>query len=230
VAIAEVQTAFGLTGNPVLSGVLAGDSLFLLVPFITTNTVAGFPTISDSSGQTWNPDLIPNSVGASGDFVGAALFSLLNANAGTHTITVTITDLLGNQQWAMGEFSGINTTSALDQTGTVLSTATETSMTVTAGGANSLANELGFAIAAVETNSGTSAALTDPPTGFTSMGVNQTWQSSDFGWEAAYQIYTSVATASAAYSWSGAGNRNVALIGTYKAALAPITLMGQILT
>lgn len=219
--IAKVQSVQGIGPGPSLTGVVAGNFLTASVAYIIgSGNGAATPTVVDSSGQTWNLDNAPTAQGSSGSgWVGVAQFSLPNANAGTHNLTLSVAGIL-SIAGAFAEWSGMPTSAALDQTGVGGGSIFATqNMSVTAGGVTTQASELVITAMAIETNSGASAAITDPPAGFTSLGNSNTWQSSNFGYEIAYQILSATATPSAAWSWTGAGTtRYQSTIDSYKGA------------
>ena len=77
---------------PALTGVAAGNTLALIVG-MTNNAIGGAarPVPTDSSGQTWQAAVTPISVGATtSDQSQAAIYYLLNANTGTHTLSFSL--------------------------------------------------------------------------------------------------------------------------------------------
>jgi hypothetical protein len=223
-AIAFVQNATNASATPQLTGVAAGDFLTLQLFYILTSSGSATPTISDSSGQTWNADQVPTPQGGTGDWVGVANFSLPNAAAGTHTITTTLAGSLV-VAYGMAEWSGMPTVAALDSVALGLTgstTAGVQTMTVSAGAATTQASELIIVAMAIETNSGASAAITSPPSGFTNFSnvvLNNTWQGSDFGYQSAYETLSSTGTPSATWNWTGTGtNRSQGTLVPYKGA------------
>lgn len=225
-AIIKVQSVQGIGPGPSLTAVAAGDLLTISIPYIIgSGNGSATPTILDSAGQSWISDNAPTPQGSSGaGWVGVAQFSLPNANAGTHSLTLSLTGVL-SIACGLAEWSGMATSSVRDQTGVVGSTAFGTvTMTATVGGATAQASELVIAAMAIETNSGASAAISDPPTGLTSavsLALNNAWQSSNFGYEAAYAILSTTGTPAAIWTWTGAGTTShQGIITTYKAATA----------
>jgi hypothetical protein len=155
-------------------------------------------------------------------WVGVANFSLPNANAGAHNLTVSLAGST-SLAYATAEWSGLLTSSVLDQTGvTAGSTFGTQTMTVTAAGATTTASELVIVAMAIETNSGASAAISDPPSGYAgSLALNNTWQSSNFGYESAYELLSTTGTPSATWNWTGTGTtRYQSVMSTYKAVVA----------
>jgi hypothetical protein len=221
-AIAYVQNTTNGSAQPQLTGVAGTDFLTLSLFYIlnASGSAADTPSIVDSTLQPWNPDNVPVPQGRTGDWVGVANFSLPNANSGTHTITVSYGEAVLVTGYAMAEWSGMALTAGLDQTGlTGGTTFGNTGMTVTANANTAQASELVIVAMAIETNAAASAAITDPPTGFISLALNNTWQSSNFGYESAYQIRSSIGRPSAAWSWTGTGtNTYQSVMSTYPAA------------
>jgi hypothetical protein len=217
-SIVLVQEGSG-TGAPSLVGVSQGNLLILALPYIIATGGASTPTIVDSSGQTWNADNVPTPQGVTNDWVGVALFSLPDANAGSHSITPSVAGSLAFG-YGMAELSGMGMSSVLDQTGVGGgSTSGTQSMTVTSSGATTQISELVIAAMAIETNAVASAAITDPPSGFTSLGVNNTWQGSNFGFEIAFKVLSAIATPGASWSWTAAATSLYqSVLATYKAA------------
>jgi len=228
--ISKVQSTTASGTSPALSGVVAKDFLTLTLQYILNAGASATPTVVDSTGQNWNVDNCPTPQGSSGaGWVGTAIFSLPNANSGTHTITVTLAGSLVIAN-SMAEWSGMPITSALDQGGaTGGNTFGTTTMTVNAAGPTSQAGELVIAVMAVETNSGASAAISDPPSGFTaSLALNNTWQGSGFGYEVAYQIRSSIGTPSASWSWTGSGSTlHAATLATYRGYVSTAMFFGS---
>jgi|HubBroStandDraft_3_1064219.scaffolds.fasta_scaffold19931_1 hypothetical protein len=234
-AIAFVQKATNASAQPQLTGVAGSDFLTLSLFYILSGTGAATPTFTDSTTQLWNADNVPTPQGRSGDWVGVANFSLPNANAGTHTLTVSVTGSLV-VGYAMAEWSGMPLTASLDQIGlTGGTTYTTQTMACTANATTAQASELAIVCMGIHTGSGASAAITDPPTGtgtWISLALDNTWQSSDFGYESAYQILSSTGRPSASWNWTGSTTDTYqSAMTTYGAASASkgglmLSLMG----
>lgn len=222
-AIALVQSTISQGSQNTLTGVTAGNTLHEIVPFIiNTGNATANPVMGDSQGQTWLADNVPGPVGGGGGtWIGVAAYSIPNALAGSHTPTATVAGSLSVSQ-VLVELSGMPLTASHDQNGTNGDTTTGTvTKTCTVGTTTTQANEIAIGGIIVQTNSGASAALTDPPAGWTSIGVRNTYQGSNFGFEACYQLLSSQGNPSASWSWTGAGStRNQEIITTYKGPVA----------
>jgi hypothetical protein len=116
-AITHVQRTPGSTYGSftiALSSVAAGNLLTL--QYGTTETLGGVVTItsiSDSAGQTW----IKAAQETSGSNSDSEIWYLANANAGTHTLTVTCPAAsTGSSTYTMDEWSGVQIPHPLDAT------------------------------------------------------------------------------------------------------------------
>jgi hypothetical protein len=80
-----------LSPQPQLTGVTAGHSLIFIIGTTgDSNPGTQVPVPTDSAGQAWSTAVRPVATGNVGgiDAVATAIFYLLNANAGTHTLSV----------------------------------------------------------------------------------------------------------------------------------------------
>lgn len=202
---------------PALTGVVAGNTLALIVG-ATNNSIgaAARAVPTDSSGQTWLSAVAPVSVGAtSGDQSQAAIYYLLNANAGTHTVTFSLPP--GSQYcgYTLVEFAAC---SAVDVTtsngGTSSGTTGNTGTTATTTQANDVSlicvttNTTGAGLA--------SSAITDPPSGYTSLFAQQD-TTAHTGAQHGYQELSATGTQSATWTWSsGTQTSWQAVIATFK--------------
>jgi PASTA domain-containing protein len=194
------------TGNTMpMNGVTAGNTLVLVTLFQNYGGGSTFPTVVDSAGQNWTSLYEPTYVLRYGSQpFGIAVFSLADAAAGSHDITYNV-DPLGSVvvQNAFVELSGLPTP-YLD----VYSSNINGNSGASSIGSGSLttryANE--FVLAGVSIASGTgvaNAAITDPPSGFTSLYAYQDTAMNP-GIEVCYQLPTSTGTFNPSWSWTDA--------------------------
>jgi hypothetical protein len=103
-------------GGARLTGVVSGNTLVLVVGSTRGGAPPQVPwaTPTDSTGQTWSIAIAPNSTGnSSSDAVAVGIWYLLNANAGTHTLTQSFA---GNPTWGTYAFLELPTCSGVDTT------------------------------------------------------------------------------------------------------------------
>lgn len=173
----------------------------------------GVSGVSDNqSGNSYNIDK-QQIGGNSGTRVTAVVSSgKITASSGTFTVSVTFVATNTYAQWAVLEVSGLNTTTWLDQTGANTSAATSTSLTVTASGANTQANDLVVAAFAGDSTNG----ISNPPSGYTSLYVDQ--DAVVTGAEGAYKIVSGVETSASTWTFNASGFGTAGVLATYKAA------------
>jgi fibronectin-binding autotransporter adhesin len=146
---------------PSLTGVTAGSTLVLLVgasAFADT-------TPTDSAGQTWaKVGYLANS-GCE-----VAVYWLQSANAGTHNLTLSH----GGSAYPSWSLVEIPSCTAVDVFGT-LASASNTATTLSTNAITTTnANDAVFVLFAADVSTGSSnAAITDPPTGYTSVFAQQ---------------------------------------------------------
>jgi hypothetical protein len=211
-----VNTSASLTSANTLSGVASGDSLFFLASQGFTD--GSSPTVSVADGQgTYSQDVFTER----GSQSYSGIFSLFNANSGTHSATATAsTGTAADHDWYnnMLEVSGLGTTNSLDQTS---SDNANTSATPTTGATGALAQGSELVLTAMQFNNDSSLG-TYPPTGGNNspfISLYSTQSSSAGTCDADYQINTSATTAVQA-SWGTLNAAAIwtAVIATYKAA------------
>lgn len=150
---------------------------------------------ADNQSNTWAAD---KQATPSGGQQHAAIGSAKVAtSAGTFTITVSATTA-HYWKWAGVEFSGLASASWKDQTGSGAVGTGQTSLTVTASGANTQANALVLAVMA-DSSADATGNISDPPSGYTKIAVEQNCQSV-IGMQSSYKIVSAVATS--AVTWS----------------------------
>lgn len=151
----------GSSPSPALTGVTAGNTLVLIL----SSYLASDSTPTDSSGQTWGKAFFN-----AGTVAHTGMYYLLNANAGTHTLT-----------WGAGSGSTyityslveIPACSALDVAGTVV-TQTGNPTTATASVTTVAASTIIIGVLSEDWDTGqANQGITDPPTGFSSISVQQ---------------------------------------------------------
>lgn len=181
------------------------------------NPDTGAPTWTDSKGNTTAVDI--TWVEGANTRARATAGSVRLTSAGSsHSWTINFpsgTYCEGN----VSEFSGI-ASSPLDQTAHSEwgsgGSFTDTSTTPTTG-TTAQADEV--VIACVDVNNNVAnASITDPPTGYTSIGVNQA-SSTTIGYEGAYKIVSATGSQSATWNFAQPGS-GAAVLATYRAATA----------
>lgn len=172
------------------------------------------PTFTDNKSNTWpgtaDATLIDGSLGNGRISINSAQIATGGAS---HTFTVTGsagTAFEGN----VSEFSGLLTAVAKDQSATASIAASATTKTVTSG-TTTQASEL--VVAAINVNSSDATCnITDPPTGYTSIGVNQD-SNATIGYESAYKIIAATGAQSAVWTFDSTTSGGATGIVTYKA-------------
>ena len=211
-----------------LTGVTAGNTLALIVGQ-TSNAVgaAAMPAPTDSSGQTWSTAVAPVSVGASGSEVSqAAIYYLLNANAGTHNLTY---NLAGAGQFCGYTLVEFPPCSAIDVTASNSGTTSVTTGDTGTTGATAQANEAVLVCLTTNTIGAglANAAFTDPPGGYTSLFAQQA-TNAHTGAQHSYLETSATGTQSATWTWtSGAQTSWQAVIATFKLTAAGPTISAQ---
>ena len=186
------------------SNVTAGSALFLYVG----NYPSGISSVSDSRGNTWQK---ADGVGDGGINFGEIWYAL-NAAAGATTITISPTSGSGNYltAWAQ-EWSGVQTSGALDRTGTATNT-----NTVSTSLATQQADELVLTVAVAD--AGAANINWGTPTDYTLVGREN--DSNNYtGLQAAYRVVAATGTQSATHTVSGIATSAVdAVIATFRLA------------
>jgi hypothetical protein len=213
-ALVQQSSAAGATLT--LTGVILGNTLTCTVGYAKYSGAAATPTLADASGQIWLADNVPTPQGITNAWSGVAQFSLPNANAGSHALTISIAT--SNVQLSAQEWSGLLTATAIDKSanagGNSAGPQTTTSGTTAA---TSQASEL--AIVGMNATGGgvTNIALTDPPAGYTSLFVNQN-STGPGAAEHAYLILSATGAQSATWNWTPTTiSAYQGIISTYKA-------------
>ena len=191
----------GVASTPSITGVTAGNTLICVLSMYSSVT----PTVTaptDSSGQTWS--ILTQS--AYQNPKKTAIFYLLNANAGTHSLSMP--SQTGAQIAQVAEFKGL-----LAVGGTAVA-AGSSSFTTSQSSGNytpSQAKEVVIAVCGIDSATNPET-LTDPPTGWTSLGVQQngaTYSPAEF----CYRETTTTTPVSATWSWTTAGASAISVAG-----------------
>lgn len=169
----------GATDTLSLTGVTAGSTIIVVLPAYRYDTPSGalVSGVSSSNGGslTLAKSRLRNSDnGAAQHRLGLHVYFLLNAPAGSHTITATFVNATGNYaDWIAVEVPGLKATGALDVTATTDAAFAHgvSSVSVTSG---ALAQAESFVLVAAagqgaSTWNGSSTAPMPAPTGFTAL-------------------------------------------------------------
>lgn len=215
--------ATGTSVNMTLTGVTAGKTLAVLIGS-TSSAVgqASWGNPTDSAGQTWAKAVGPVSVGASSiEQSMAAIYYLLSANAGTHTLTFTV----DASSYLTYTFVEMPTCTAVDQTQSSGGTTSTTSGSTGTTGTTTQADEIVLALLTTNTSGAglANAAFTNPPSGYTSLYVENA-TNAHTGGQHSYLEVSATGTQSAAWTWTtGAQTSWQAVIATFKRAAAAST-------
>ena len=219
--------------NPALTAVAAGDTLILPIVYVNSNSgqAATTPTITDNLGGTWLTAVAPTQQHTYGvQWIGTAVFYLPNAASGNHTATITC----ANNFWIadLAEFSGLPTTASVDQT-TFGGSANAGATTGSSGntGNTTVASELLIAGFGGTFAPGSGAAgITNPVTGFTSLGAYQTTSTGNIGAEFCYQIVSTMGVYSAQWAWTDTTNKAwQGVLATFKGFAATSGAAGMLM-
>lgn len=203
--------------TPGLTGVTAGNTLALIVGSTdTTSGVASWSPPSDSSGQTWTKAVGPNSVSSGPtDPCKIAIYYLLNANSGTHNLTLSV----GSSQFFGYTLVEFPPCTAVDVTTSNSGTSGVTSGDTGTTGATAQANEA-VLVGLVTNTSGaglSNSAFSDPASsGFTSLFVEQN-TTAHVGSQHSYKEVSATGAQTGSWTWSsGAQTSWMAVIATFK--------------
>lgn len=202
-AITLLQSAFKAAGAVTSSTlvfpspVTAGSLLIAYVSGGGSGTTLG---ASDNVNGAYHQDVILFNSGAG---VTAGIHSFTNAASGTTTVTFT-QNLSAQLRVLIQEWSGIVTSSALDQTASNGNTATSTFSTGTTA-STAQTNELALALAAEGTGRTTTA---NSPYTLDASSQNKLF--------ASYAVISSVGTQSTTFTLTGGTDNGPSMIATYK--------------
>lgn len=232
-AVVQVSTPFNLAGAsstaptsfPILPA--NGHPIICILAFSGGSAASSVSAFADNQGgslaggQWAKRNSAYNLGGANVEIYDRLVTSGLS---GTFTITATMASSALFGAIVALEIDQLFSGSPYDQSGTYNSSASVTSLTVTATGANTNANSL--VIAAIDNNGPNTSNLginTPANTGYTSFYVNQDVNAVS-GLEFSYKIVSSIETSSANWAWTaGASTTNGAIISTYQATAAVST-------
>ncbi len=153
---------------PAISGVTAGNTLVLVVN-TDGNQVGGNPAPSpptDSNGSGWVADLT-EAASASAPLVQILVYRLANANAGAHTVTLTVGT--GN---AYGGYALFETTKLAAPSYSALTAVSTAVSSITGPNTGTLPGSYGFVLGACSSNNSSTAVAAATPTGFTTIQNN----------------------------------------------------------
>ena len=223
-AITQVsgQKVTGSGATIVLTGVTAGNTLILQTGYYRTNTTGVAETVpTDSTGDTWlvgRADIPQAFDSGPAHDLGASIFYLPNATAGTHTVTPEANT---SHQQCLSEFSGLMTSASLDQSTSNKSNAdTHTSLATGTTATTTQADELVVINHAIGARNGVSnITYTDPVSGFTTL-YNQPNDATSVGVLQAYKVLATTGTQTATFNWVSGETfmGSQAVIATFKAA------------
>lgn len=201
------------TQTTTLTGVTSGNLLVVICHWVM-NAASGNPTI-DATSTGWQqavqagPVVTTNSAWING----TSIFYLANAGAGSNSLKLNWAST-ARMRTIMCEVSGAATSGVVDKTSTNTSTSATTLSTTTA--ATTWATEISFAACSASAFTGNSAiGLTDPPTGYISIAVNQD-TNTYAATECAYLIVSATGTQTASWSFSAGAAEMTVAIATFK--------------
>lgn len=192
----------------------SGNRLIVAVSAYTAAADGSGLTVSDSAGNTYNPDGYANTLNSLvTDGIVGAVFSTV---VGSVPTTITITPGSGGPNWIAWAVIEVSGTAALDRAGTSTSTSTSSDASVTASAANTTTTGIAVAVAAVP-NDDTDVNLGDtPPSGYTNIRVQED-SNAVVGFSMVRKIYSGSETSSAAWTHDNTSQTGwAAAIATYK--------------
>lgn len=227
---AGATIAAGTSTTVTLNGVTAHNTLALRVNYYhpTTNNTPAVPT--DSQGAVF-VGRAQSSIFSNSGFSGIVQYDKLDAEAGTHTATVTLRDV--GASYAEIEFDEIPTCTAADITN--VSGGSASAASTTGGGTGTSAtlaqaNEAVFASLMMFAGTGLNpAGISTPATaGYTSQSVNQN-TTTNLGAEFSYKEVSATTAVSGNWTWSADSTQLTwaSLLVTYKQSVAADVLQSQ---
>jgi hypothetical protein len=202
----------GATDTVTMTGVVAGSTIVVVLPAFrySTANAALLSGVSSSNGGalTLTKSRLRNSDNGSGSHrLGLHVYELLNAAAGSHTITVTFANASGNYaDWFAMEVPGLKSSGAHDSTASADAAFAHpvSSVSVTSGTlaqAQSFAIAVACGVAASTWNGSTTAPFPAPAGGWTSLrGARVSGALAGVPFQAAYQDTSSVAAVAATWT------------------------------
>lgn len=229
-AIAFVQTTARFTASAassVVSGTLTTTAGNTGAPTVSTWIASGSvaPTVTDSKGNTATIDQ-STADGRGKPRASEGSIPLTSAGA-SHSWTINFaagTYCEGN----VSEFSGLTTTPFDVSAGNQYNTSPGTTSLAVTTATTTQADELVIACI-VTNNNDTTTNVSDPPTGYTSIGVRSD-DTVTIGYEAAYKIVSATGAQTATWTFDALALGDLggaAVVATYKAATTDTNLAGQ---
>ena len=194
----------GATLSATISGVTGGNTLVITIWYLDSNrNTTVVPTTPTDSNGTLSVAIAPTcaSAGVSFSCVGAAIYYVPNANAGSHTITFTPASGAVYGHMTIDEWSGLG---SFDKSSSSTNNSAASSTSGSSGTTATLtnANEIVFVATALASNTGlANAGISDPPTGYASLYADQD-TAVNVGTEIAWKSVSSTAAVSATWSWT----------------------------
>jgi hypothetical protein len=200
----QSTTFSGTSAALTIASVTAGNTLLCAVQWADsagTTGLAAPATVTDSTGQTWTAEVVQATGGAATSGIGALIYRLFNANAGSHTVTFTPS---GGTSPYIGDMALFEVTPlALDKHPAAVNSTSGTG--ITGPNTGTLTNAIEFALSVCGIDAGSGSINT--PTGFTSI------QNSGDG-SINFQITSTTTALNPAYTSTG-GDSAQAAIATY---------------
>lgn len=211
------------------TGVTAGNTLILTVNYFhggTSSHTASAPTYTGAASGTASTALNAASLGSATQqqWGQACVFYVYASASGTYNFSITAPNPSNNYIYGtVAEFSGV-LSPYLESMTAVNSADSTTAQTNTSPSTGTLAHNNDLIIASVVVLSGAGQAsigITNPPTGYTSLSVNQN-TSSQVGSQTSYKILSKT-TASQSTSWSWTDSTTLHGISSISAWVGPVT-------
>lgn len=168
-------------------------------------TIATPPALpADSQGATVITALVPTPAGPNtGVYMFTGSWVIPLAGAGTHTITATLGSSTARWHASILELNGLAPSSQIDVNSAV-NNATTAQTNAPGATTPTTINEIALACICTDSSTGVAnIAITDPPTGFTSILVNNN-TATDLGAEHSYRIKTTNASENPTWTWTDA--------------------------
>jgi hypothetical protein len=184
------------------SGAVAGNTLVVIGNYHNYGGGFTYPTVTDSSTQTWSTANVPTYVLENGQAVGTFCYYLPNCNSGTHNLTINGDGAgYGIYGLAIIEVSGLPTSSSLDKTNSTNSTtANITTLSSGSTGTLSAASELVIAGITVYDVSEATAGISTPA-GFTQLLAINSGSTSQIC-QYSYQITAATTALNPNWTWT----------------------------
>lgn len=231
--ISLVQSVHGTGATLVLNGVAAGNTLFVLDSYFRspgTGVAAATPTDSNGTFTIGRAGIPANFVSGGNNDCGIGIWYQENALAGTHTVTP---EALTSHEGTLLEFSGLITSSSLDQVNDAKTNdSTQTSQVTGTTPATTVADELVLIGLCLGAAAGVAdVGFTDPVAGFTTL-FKRVIDSSGLAFMHSYKIISATGTQAATFNWTDneAHQGSHGAIATFKATTAAGGLLSIPLT